>query len=246
MSDDKCYFCNETRCLERHHIVPRRFNGSDNDENLVKVCGSCHVKLESLYDNRFYKRLGVLEPSSLENDHRSYDRIRTSARTVRRLPEKTGWKVKYDDKQQFMFSCPECRKAGHLLQLSFDQRRYEFIFDTYCPRCDIRGSKKLYAQPQQDIDSAPLDNLIDEIEPPANINSSGLDKKTEFEKWIQIGKNIKQVDQTLRKIWRTNTLPKEQRRSLRPVFDSLNDFRSKLEDRMFEEHAERGELDVFY
>ena len=59
MTDDKCYFCNETRCLERHHIVPRRFNGSDNDENLVTVCPTCHRKLESLYDKKFYDDLDI-------------------------------------------------------------------------------------------------------------------------------------------------------------------------------------------
>lgn len=54
-----CYFCDETACLEEHHIVPRRFGGSDDSANLVRVCPTCHRKLESLYDKRFYDQLGV-------------------------------------------------------------------------------------------------------------------------------------------------------------------------------------------
>lgn len=53
-----CYFCSETECLEEHHVVPRRYDGSDEDENLVKVCPTCHRKLESLYDKSFYERIG--------------------------------------------------------------------------------------------------------------------------------------------------------------------------------------------
>lgn len=59
---DSCYFCTETERLERHHIVPRRYDGSDNDENLVEVCPNCHSKLEYLYGKRFYTRLGVGDP----------------------------------------------------------------------------------------------------------------------------------------------------------------------------------------
>ena len=54
-----CYFCHGTERLESHHIVPRRFDGDDTDENLVDVCPTCHSKLEHLYDSRFYSELGV-------------------------------------------------------------------------------------------------------------------------------------------------------------------------------------------
>jgi len=54
-----CKFCEETdsAALEKHHIVPRRYNGSDKDENIVEVCASCHRKLESLYNQRFYQKI---------------------------------------------------------------------------------------------------------------------------------------------------------------------------------------------
>jgi len=56
-----CYFCDVTNpaAVEEHHIVPQRMNGSDEAENLVDLCGSCHNKIEDLYDERFYARLGV-------------------------------------------------------------------------------------------------------------------------------------------------------------------------------------------
>jgi hypothetical protein len=59
---DDCYFCgDESDVLESHHLVPRRYNGSDKDRNLVTVCPTCHQKLERLYDKRFYQSLGMSE-----------------------------------------------------------------------------------------------------------------------------------------------------------------------------------------
>lgn len=56
-----CFFCGEghAEALEEHHIVPRRLNGSDEPENRVWLCGSCHNKIEQLYDDEFYRRLDV-------------------------------------------------------------------------------------------------------------------------------------------------------------------------------------------
>jgi hypothetical protein len=56
-----CFICGENRpnSIEQHHIVPRRFGGSDQDENLVGLCASCHAAIEKLYDKRFYDKLGV-------------------------------------------------------------------------------------------------------------------------------------------------------------------------------------------
>jgi uncharacterized protein with PIN domain len=58
-SADECYFCDETECLESHHVVPQRFDGSDREVNLVTVCPTCHRKLEKLYDKRFYTQVGA-------------------------------------------------------------------------------------------------------------------------------------------------------------------------------------------
>jgi len=60
-SHSECYFCPEQNpdALEEHHLVPQRFNGSDEPENTVLLCGSCHDKIEELYDDTFYERLGI-------------------------------------------------------------------------------------------------------------------------------------------------------------------------------------------
>ncbi len=57
-----CYFCDENGITESHHIVPRRFGGSDSEENLVDVCPTCHSKLESLYNKRFYQEISLFTP----------------------------------------------------------------------------------------------------------------------------------------------------------------------------------------
>lgn len=54
---DSCYFCRESQVIEKHHIVPRRYDGSDAEENLVSLCPNCHSKLEDLYDEDTIQRL---------------------------------------------------------------------------------------------------------------------------------------------------------------------------------------------
>ena len=61
MTNDACFICgdvNENR-HQVHHIVPRRVDGSSEDENLVVLCASCHQAVEKMYDARFYEELGV-------------------------------------------------------------------------------------------------------------------------------------------------------------------------------------------
>lgn len=64
MSNATCHFCGTPEPLDEHHIVPRRFGGSDDRENIVTVCPTCHRKLERLYDRRFYTELGVTSEDS--------------------------------------------------------------------------------------------------------------------------------------------------------------------------------------
>lgn len=56
---DTCYLCGDPHeeLFERHHIVPTRFDGSDDAKNIVDVCPTCHRKLERLYGHRFYEQL---------------------------------------------------------------------------------------------------------------------------------------------------------------------------------------------
>ena len=63
--DNQCRICGETNTivLQTHHIVPRRFGGSDSNKNLVTLCANCHQAVESIYDDRFYEKLGF-DPST--------------------------------------------------------------------------------------------------------------------------------------------------------------------------------------
>jgi len=53
---DHCYICGESNSnvLQTHHIIPRRYGGSDRQENLVRLCANCHQAIESLYDDEFF------------------------------------------------------------------------------------------------------------------------------------------------------------------------------------------------
>lgn len=67
----ECRFCQESRdeVLEEHHVVPRRYGGSDHSENLITVCSNCHSVLEKIYDDSFYRRLGVESGEVVEYTH---------------------------------------------------------------------------------------------------------------------------------------------------------------------------------
>lgn len=56
-----CFICGDgqNHLLESHHIVPRRFDGTDSTENIVQLCPSCHSAVEKMYNSRFYRNLGV-------------------------------------------------------------------------------------------------------------------------------------------------------------------------------------------
>lgn len=68
----KCRFCGEKdrACLEQHHIVPRRFEGSDSEQNLVTLCSNCHQKIENIYDERFYLQIITKLSSEIKKNSR--------------------------------------------------------------------------------------------------------------------------------------------------------------------------------
>lgn len=59
---EDCFICSRGHpaILERHHIVPKRYGGSDTEPNLVDLCPSCHRAIEALYDDRFWTVVGVI------------------------------------------------------------------------------------------------------------------------------------------------------------------------------------------
>lgn len=59
--DGTCYICGHgnTDVIQRHHIIPQRYGGGDEAENLVSLCPTCHDAIERIYDNSFFKAMGV-------------------------------------------------------------------------------------------------------------------------------------------------------------------------------------------
>lgn len=51
----KCMECGKSNCvLEVHHIVPKRLNGKNNQDNLITLCSNCHHKTEG-QEEKFIK-----------------------------------------------------------------------------------------------------------------------------------------------------------------------------------------------
>jgi hypothetical protein len=65
----ECFICSRgnAQTVEEHHTVPQRLNGSDEPENLYWLCGNCHNAVEDMYDDDFYRRLGIAV-DQVEND----------------------------------------------------------------------------------------------------------------------------------------------------------------------------------
>lgn len=69
MSTNRCFICGEDNpnVLQEHHSVPNQLGGSDDPENLYRLCANCHQAVERIYDKDFYRRLAVavgIEPST--------------------------------------------------------------------------------------------------------------------------------------------------------------------------------------
>ena len=52
----KCELCGDTYGLELHHIIPRCCGGTDDEDNLVLVCGKCHARLTP---RRILSKIGI-------------------------------------------------------------------------------------------------------------------------------------------------------------------------------------------
>lgn len=44
-----CEICGADNNIETHHIIPRRYDGSDCEDNLVDLCRQCHRAIEEIY-----------------------------------------------------------------------------------------------------------------------------------------------------------------------------------------------------
>lgn len=51
MKADNCAACGATDNLHYHHLIPRSMGGSDDEKNLITLCGECHAKAHGVRAN---------------------------------------------------------------------------------------------------------------------------------------------------------------------------------------------------
>lgn len=79
---ETCYFCNSEGPLETHHIVPRRYDGSDHSGNLVDLCPTCHKRLEDLYTEETLSKLGDAVDGGCSDDSTVSELTQKEARAL--------------------------------------------------------------------------------------------------------------------------------------------------------------------
>lgn len=98
---DACYFCEKTReeheedrgrDLDVHHLIPKRKGGSNDVENLIPVCITCHKRLEStqgdalgrIADKEWDREIYVEENNRLKSELQECKRELENAKTNQR------------------------------------------------------------------------------------------------------------------------------------------------------------------
>ena len=51
MRNAECAACGATDNLQYHHLIPRSMGGSDDERNLITLCGECHAKAHGVRAN---------------------------------------------------------------------------------------------------------------------------------------------------------------------------------------------------
>jgi len=113
---------------------------------LVEVCPTCHSKLESLYDKRFYKELGVAEAHPILDDYNgNYRQIEVTPSELCSFP------MRMDSTDHFQFYCPKCSHPARIEKVLVDTDRTEFCFVLYCEVCRVHGLRKVYPKQNRQL-----------------------------------------------------------------------------------------------
>lgn len=100
MNANRCEICGKSKpnSLETHHVVPRRYGGSDQPENLVRLCASCHSAIEKIYDDAFYERLNIQSSKMRDLDEMDYsgEKLNSVESKDKKIPENSPH-VFFDD-----------------------------------------------------------------------------------------------------------------------------------------------------
>lgn len=130
----ECYFCGCVPPLREHHVIPRRFDGPDTEENIVELCDLCHKRIERLYDKSFYEWFGIKDEKGERKYHRQCDAVscdnRRKVKITRKLGQlrirldgNNGFKAYRGDiisvEPSFYFACRPC--AAQLARKAFNE-----------------------------------------------------------------------------------------------------------------------------
>lgn len=243
MVNRACYFCGKPDGLETHHIVPRRYNGTDKEENLVDLCSNCHTKIERLYDKRFYRRIGIEEPKTEIGyaGEQDVDKIRFNQRPKIR---ENGWKIGYNQ-NQLQPICPECNNLAKVTSVAIGPDRETAYLCFGCSLCQISGEKQFFSTPKLDSEDFAFEELFREINPQDVEAEANLKETMELEQWYALGDNMKDLKSHMMTMLRSG-VPKSYTEEFRRIYDRLEDARSELEERFFEEYSDQADIKTFY
>jgi hypothetical protein len=157
---DRCFICGDDNpnVLQEHHAVPRRFGGSDDNVNVVTLCANCHEAVEKIYDEAFYKRLGIESPELPEPEPGSMEQ---SVKIV----------------EAFVNECVETERGGFVKTDTFYECFCNFArshFSRHPPSREIVG-KALSQSERIDIEGAQkrVDGGVVRIYRPAELTERG-------------------------------------------------------------------------
>lgn len=101
---ERCFVCGEDNpnVLHRHHLVPRRYNGNDDDKNIYTLCANCHEAVEKMYNDDFYEELGMAEE---QKEHPTPQTIpsRFVDENIKHSPD--GWTEKEKVREVYSIFC---------------------------------------------------------------------------------------------------------------------------------------------
>jgi hypothetical protein len=86
-----CAACGSTNDLQHHNLIARGEAGSDDEHDLITLCGSCHTRLDERQANSapaLQPQLNVLAPSP-----RVCVRRWSHSRVCRPLPRPKSWRA---------------------------------------------------------------------------------------------------------------------------------------------------------
>ena len=111
---NRCFICGDDheRVLQRHHIVPKNYGGSDDPENLVTVCANCHQAIEKMHDRRFYNQL------------KYHFQSRQGGESLEHEDDSGVQTIEVEKEQQTgLYRCPVCKRTSNRKGKPFEARQ---------------------------------------------------------------------------------------------------------------------------